>query len=98
MLNAFVTFSIAKPCEIIVLMQTSILLLTDVFDNCCGTRISFSQIDPDIFDTAVSSSWSAMLLKTGVELELISDLEVPVIVERSKPGGSFAGCKQTINT
>ena len=50
------------------------------------------QLDPANYLTAASLAWDAMMFKTGVELELITDVEILDMFERSKRGGlTFVG-------
>ena len=51
------------------------------------TSIEHYKLDPANFITAASYAWSCMLLRTGIELELITDPKILDIFERSKRGG-----------
>jgi hypothetical protein len=76
-------------------LTSDVLLLSDVFEHFRKTSIEHYKLDPANFITAAGYAWSCMLLKTGVELELITDLKVLDIVERSKRGGlTFVGSKR----
>jgi hypothetical protein len=76
-------------------LKCDVLLLADIFENFRKTSIEHYKLDPANFITAASYAWSAMLLKTGVELELISDPKILDIFERSKRGGlTFVGSKR----
>ena len=66
-------------------------------ENFRKTSIEHYKLDPANFITAASYAWSAMLLKTGVELELISDQKILDIFEKSKRGGlTFVGSKRYV--
>ena len=53
------------------------------------------KIDPANYLTAASVDWDAMLLKTNVELELISDPDILTVIDKSKRGGlAFVGSKR----
>ena len=52
-------------------------------------------LDPANYLTAPGLAWDAMLLKTGVKLELITDVDVLKMYERMKRGGlCFVGTKR----
>ena len=71
------------------------LLLSDVFENFRETSIAKYTLDPANFITAAIYAWSCMLLKTGIELELITDQKILDVFERSKRGGlTFVGSKR----
>ena len=76
-------------------LKSDVLLLSDVFEDFRKTSIEHYKLDPANFITAASYAWSCMLLKTGIELELISDPKILDIFERSKRGGlTFVGSKR----
>ncbi len=57
----------------------------------------YYKLDPANYITAASFSWDAMLLKTDVKLEQISDQTVLDILERQKRGGlCFVGSKRHV--
>ena len=49
-------------------LKSDVLLLAGVFENFKKSSIAHYRLDPTNFITAASYAWSAMLLKTGVEL------------------------------
>jgi hypothetical protein len=78
-------------------LKTDVLLLADVFESFRNTCFEHYGLDPANYISAASLSWDAMMLKTGVKLELISDLKVLDIIERSKRGGlCFVGSKRHV--
>ena len=78
-------------------LKTDVLLLADVFENFRNTCFEHYGLDPANYISAASLSWDAMMLKTGVKLELISDLKVLDIIERSRRGGlCFVGSKRHV--
>ena len=66
-------------------LKCDVLLLADVFENFRKTCYNYYGLDPANYISAPSLAWDAMLLKTEVELEQISDFFF------SKRDGS--GCK-----
>jgi hypothetical protein len=76
-------------------LQTDVLLLADVFENFRQTCMTSYGLDPANYLTAPSLAWDAMLLKTGVELEQISDYAIFKMVEEQKRGGlCFVGSRR----
>ena len=68
-------------------LQTDVLLLTDVFENFRKTCLVDYGLDPAHYITLPNFSWDAMLLKTGMELELIHDEDIFKMVENGLRGG-----------
>ena len=68
-------------------LQTDVLLLTDVFENFRKTCLVDYGLDPAHYITLPNFSWDAMLLKTGIELELIHDEDIYKMVENGLRGG-----------
>ncbi len=60
------------------------LLLADVFENFRKMSLEYHKLDPANYLTAASLAWDAMLLKTKIELDLITDQEISTMVEKSK--------------
>jgi hypothetical protein len=78
-------------------LKTDVLLLADVFEHFRKTCYSYYSLDPANYISAPGLAWDAMLLKTGVHLELIHDLHVLDIMERQKKGGlTFLGSKRHV--
>ena len=68
-------------------LQTDVLLVTDVFENFRKTCLVDYGLDPAHYITLPNFSWDAMLLKTGIELELIYDEDIYKMVESGLRGG-----------
>ena len=68
-------------------LKTDILLLADVFETFRNTIHKSHKLDPAHYITLPSFSWDAMLLKTQVELELLTDYEMQCFVEKGVRGG-----------
>ena len=68
-------------------LQTDVLLLTDVFENSRKKCLEDYQLDPAHYITSPNFSWDAMLLRTGIQLDLIHDEEIYKMIERGLRGG-----------
>lgn len=68
-------------------LETDVLLLTDIFENFRNICKINYQLDPAFYLTAPSLSFDAMLLKTGVQLELLTDLEIIRLIQKGIRGG-----------
>jgi len=70
------------------------LLLADVFEN---FRTNCSQaygLDPAHYVTSLGFSWDAMLKSTGQKLELSTDVDQLLLIERSIRGGVSQCCNR----
>ena len=68
-------------------LKTDVLLLTDVFENFRNMCLEYYELDPAHYYTLPNFGWDAMLLKTGVKLDLITDLDMYEMVEKGLRGG-----------
>ena len=67
--------------------ETDVLLLADVFENFRDLCLKIYGLDPAHYYTAPGLAWDACLKLTGVELELLSDLDMLLMVENGIRGG-----------
>ena len=78
-------------------LKTDVLLLADVFENFRKTCHENYNLDPANDISSPGLAWDAMLLKTGISLQQMSDLQVLDIMERQKKGGlTFVGAKRHV--
>jgi len=68
-------------------VETDVPLLADVFENFRKVCEDKYGLDPAHYYSAPGLSWDALLKKTGVELELLTDLDMPLFIERGMRGG-----------
>ena len=68
-------------------VQSDTLLLADIFENFRNMCIKLYKLDPPHFLSAPGLAWQACLKKTEVELELISDIDMLLVVEKGIRGG-----------
>ena len=67
--------------------RTDVLLLADVFENFRKTSQKQYGLDPAHYYTSPGLSWDALLKKTGVELELLTDYDQHLFIEKGMRGG-----------
>ena len=63
------------------------LLLADVFENFRDKCIEIYELDPAHFLSAPGLAWQACLKKTKVKLELLTDIDMLLMVEEGIRGG-----------
>lgn len=63
-------------------METDVHLLADVFENSRSLCLKMYGLDAAHFYTAPGLAWQAALKMTGVELELYTDPDIHLFVER----------------
>ena len=68
-------------------LKTDILLLADVFEKFIGLCLEYYGLDPYHSFSSPGLSWDAMLNMTGVESELISDIDMCLFIEKGMRGG-----------
>ena len=57
-----------------------VLLLSDIFENFRELCLKVYKLDPCNYITAPGLFWDAMLLKTGIKLELLTDIDMHMMV------------------
>ena len=68
-------------------VQSDTLLLPDAFENFRDKCIDIYELDPAHFMSAPGLAWQACLKKTEVKLELLTDNDMLMIVEKGIRGG-----------
>ena len=63
------------------------LLLSDIFENFRSMCIEIYKLDPDYFLSAPGLAWSICLRMTGVKLELLTDIDMLLMIEKGIRGG-----------
>ena len=68
-------------------VQSDTLLLADVFENFRNTWLKVYELDPAHFLSLPGLAWQACLKKTNIKLELLTDYDMFLIVEKGIRGG-----------
>ena len=67
-------------------VQSDTLLFVDVFENFRDKCIEIYELDPAHFLSAPGLAWQACLKKTGVGLELLTNIDMLLMVEKGIRG------------
>ncbi|KAK3710352.1 hypothetical protein RRG08_010876 [Elysia crispata] len=67
--------------------RTDVLLLADVFETFRKTCLGLYGLDSAHYYTSPGLSWDALFKKTGVELELLTDYDQHLFIEKGMRGG-----------
>ena len=67
--------------------RTDVLLLADVFETFRKTCLGQYGLDPANYYSSPGLSWDALLKTTGVELELLTDYDQHLFIEKGLRGG-----------
>ena len=68
-------------------LKSDVLSLADVFENFRKTGKEYYNLDPAYYFSCPGFAWDAMLKMTGIYLELITDIDMYLMVEIGLRGG-----------
>ncbi|XP_072047131.1 uncharacterized protein [Amphiura filiformis] len=68
-------------------LKSDVLLLADVFESFRKVCLTNYQLDPCWYYTAPGLSYDAMLKKTGIKLDLLTDIDMALMIEKGIRGG-----------
>ena len=63
-------------------LKKDVLLLVDVFERFIRTCLKYYELDPCHYFSSPRLRWDAMLKKTKIELEKISDIDKHLYIEK----------------
>ena len=63
-------------------LKSDVLLLADVFENFRRASLLNYGLDPCHYVSTPGLSWDAMLKMTGINLELITDIDMQLFIEK----------------
>ena len=87
-LNVWKTWNMKTFKEYLELYNiTDVLLLADVFENFRDICLKNYGLDPVYYYTAPGLAWDAMLKMTGVNLELLDNVDMLLMIEKGIRGG-----------
>ena len=70
------------------------LILADIFENFRDVCLNTYKLDPDWYFTVSSLSWVAMLKKTEINIDLLTDYDMILILEKGLKGGVTQCCNR----
>ena len=68
-------------------LKAAVLLLADVFEKFIYTCVEYYGLDPCHYFSSPGLSWDAMLKMIEIELELISDIDMHLLIAKGMRGG-----------
>ena len=68
-------------------VQSDTLLLANVFENFRNMCLEIYELDLTIFISALGLAWQAALINTNIKLDLLTDIDMLLMVEKGIRGG-----------
>ena len=63
-------------------LKADVLLLADVFEKFIKTCLDYYGLDPCHYFSSPGLSWDALLKRTGVKLDLVSDIDMHLFIKK----------------
>ncbi|XP_057299328.1 uncharacterized protein LOC130629953 [Hydractinia symbiolongicarpus] len=70
-------------------LKSDVILLADIFENFRSTCLEYYKLGPCHYYTSLELSWDSMLKMTKVELELMTDVDMFLFIEKGLRGVSY---------
>ena len=70
-------------------LKTYVLLLADVFEKFINTCLDYCGLDPCHYFSSPVLIWDGMLKMAEIELDVISDIDMHLFIEKGMRGGIF---------
>ena len=67
-------------------LKTDALSLADVFEKFINICLNYYKLDPCHYFSSLSLAWDAMLKMNGIQLKLISDIDMHLFIEKGMRG------------
>ena len=68
-------------------LKTVVLLLADVYENIINTYVYYCGLHPCDYFGSAGLSWDEILRMTRIELDLISEIDMHLFIEKGMRGG-----------
>ena len=85
--NIFKIKTLGEYHELYLKTDVLLLLLCDIFEKFINACLNYYGLDPCHYFSSPGLSWDAMLKITKIELELISDVNMHLFIEKGMRGG-----------
>ena len=76
-------------------LKPDVLLFLVVFEKFSNTYLEYYWVDPSHYFISHDLSWDTFLIMTGIELELISDTDMHLFIEKEIGGVSYIAKKHS---
>ena len=76
-------------------LKPDVLLFLVVFEKFSNTYLEYYLVDPSHYFISHDLSWDTFLIMTGIELELISDTDMHLFIEKEIGGVSYIAKKHS---